>query len=237
MRISALGKCFFILLSLVASSVIGITITSKQLQPHIMDYALEQTRKVMTYISTTVVEEMCEKYDLKEQKIVKYQEENSKVVSIVYDTDFLNTFLKETTQKALETIKEVEAGNYDSHYFNESKIKKSASGVVYDVPIGLLTNNVILSNVGGTIPVKFTSIGSVEGNIVTDVSSFGINNALINISLSLSIDAQVVVPASQEIQNTTTDIPIYMHVINGEVPPYYLASQSVCAKYSEEVKL
>lgn len=237
MQISSFGKVFIICVSLFVSSFIGVKITSNQLQTHIMDYALEQTKKTMTYISTSVVDEMCQEYDLNKRKIIEYDQNEAEVVSINYDTNFLNVFLKEATQRTLLKIKSVEAGNYEEDFFNGSKINKSKSGVIYDVPIGLITNNIILSNVGGTIPIKFTSIGSVEGNISTTTSSFGINNALININLNLSISAKVIVPNLVELQNTNVEIPILMHVINGKVPSYYFGSKTVCKSYSEEVKL
>ena len=237
MRISNFGKSFIICIFLLLSTIYALFITSNNIKPYIMDYALEQSKKVMTCISSDVIGELCEEFNIAEQEIVSYEEQNNNISTMHIDTKYLNNFLKVATQKTLLKIKDVEKGMYDNEYFIDSKIRKSGNGIIYDVPAGLVTNNIILANIGGTIPIKFSCIGSVEGNIVAKTSSFGINNALINISLNLSIDNRVVVPLASELQNIELEIPIFMHVINGKVPSYYLGDRTVCKDIYSEVKL
>lgn len=237
MRISNLGKACIMIDFLIFSTIYALFITSNQLKPHIMNYALEQSKKVTSTIVIDVIEKLCEEENLDNKELVSCDAKDNNISTMNFDTKYLNQFLKSATQKTLLKLKEIEKGIYDTNYFNDSQIKKGNNGIVYEVPIGLVTNNIILANVHGTIPVKFSCLGSVEGNIVAKTSSFGINNALINISLNMSIDNRVIVPLASELQNIEVEIPIFMHVINGAVPSYYLGSKTVCQDISSEVKL
>ena len=236
-KVSMLGKALIIIVSFLASSVYGINATSHNFRSHILDYAILQAQKVMTYISTTVVEELNEEYNISSKDLITYETNSENVTTIEFDTKFLNEFLKIATTKTLSLIKDVENGKYDNKYFPESKTYKNSSGIIYEIPAGLITNNVILSNIGGKIPIKFECLGSVEGNIISKTSSFGLNNALINIYLNLSINTQVIVPDSSKIQNTQTEMPIFMYIINGKVPSYYYGTTTVCNNIANEVEL
>ncbi|MCH5179679.1 MAG: sporulation protein YunB [Erysipelotrichales bacterium] len=237
LKLSMLGKALLIIISFIMSSIYGIRATSDNFRSHILDYATMQAQKVMTYISTTIIEELNTEYSIESKDLITYETNEGDVTTIVFDTKFLNDFLKIATTKTLSLIKEVEKGEYDNKYFPESNTYKNNSGIIYEVPVGLITNNVILSNIGGKIPIKFESLGSVEGNIISKTSSFGLNNALINIYLNLSINTQVIVPDSSRIQNTQTEVPIFMYIINGKVPSYYYGTKAVCKNIASEVEL
>lgn len=237
LKLSMLGKVLLIIISFIMSSIYGIRATSNNFRSHILDYAVMQAQKVMTYISTTIIEELNTEYSIKSKDLITCETDDSDVTTIEFDTKFLNDFLKIATTKTLSLIKEVEKGKYDNKYFPESNTYKNSSGIIYEVPVGLITNNVILSNIGGKIPIKFESLGSVEGNIISKTSSFGLNNALINIYLNLSINTQVIVPDSSTIQNTQTEVPIFMYIINGKVPSYYYGTKAVCKNIASEVEL
>lgn len=236
MKISRLGRLVIIFLSLTISSIYGVTISGKNLKGHIMDYAKAQANKVMTYISTSVIEELNQEFDINNKEVVTYYEKNEETL-VDFNTQFLNGFLTEATKRTLAKIKEIEKGEYDHNFFASSEIYPNSKGIIYEVPVGLITNNVILSNVGGKIPIKFEAVGGVEGNIISKTSSFGINNALINISLSLSIDTRIIVPDSSEISNTSIDVPIFMYVFKGEVPAYFLKTTTICSIFEEGEQL
>ncbi len=236
-KISKFGKALFLLVTFIVSSIYGISMTNKSFKSHILDYATMQAQKVMTYISTTIVEELNNEYHIESKDLITYNTNSENLVTIDFDTKFLNNFLKIATENTLSLIKKVEKGEYDNKFFPESETYKNSTGIIYEIPVGLVTNNIILSNVGGKIPIKFESLGSVEGNIVSKTSSFGINNALVNIYLNLSINTQVIVPDSSKIQNTQIEVPIFMYIINGKVPSYYYGTNMVCSNISSEVEL
>ena len=72
-----------------------------------MDYALEQSKKVMTCISSDVIGELCEEFNIAEQEIVSYEEQNNNISTMHIDTKYLNNFLKAATQKTLLKIKAI----------------------------------------------------------------------------------------------------------------------------------
>ena len=60
MRISNLGKACIMIAFLIFSTIYALFITSNQLKPHIMNYALEQSKKVTSTIVVDVIEKLCE---------------------------------------------------------------------------------------------------------------------------------------------------------------------------------
>lgn len=235
-KISVVGKVFVIFISLCLSSIYGIKVTGDAFSAHVMSYATMQAKKVVTYACNNVVEQLMDKKQIKNAEIVACSESNG-VKTINIDTDYLNTFLKEATKETLKQLKRIENGEYEEELFPDATTFKSKNGVIYEIPFALVTNNVILSNIGSKVPIRFVSLGSIESNIVSNTSSFGINNALINISLNMSISTQVVVPSSSKKESFDVELPIFMYVINGEIPTYYFGTKTVCSNIESEVQI
>ena len=124
MRISNLGKVCIMIAFLIFSTIYALFITSNQLKPHIMNYALEQSKKVTSTIVVDVIEKLCEEENLDNKELVSYDAKENNILTMNFDTKYLNQFLKSATQKTLLKLKEIEKGIYDTNYFNDSKIKK-----------------------------------------------------------------------------------------------------------------
>ena len=64
-------------------------------------------------------------------------------------------------------------------------------------------------------------IGDVITDVDTNLKSYGINNALVNIDVNVTVSIKVILPFKSNTISTTTNIPIAMKLIQGEVPNYY----------------
>lgn len=53
------------------------------------------------------------------------------------------------------------------------------------------------------------------------IQPFGINNALVEIAVHIEVNVQVVIPFATKPATVSTDIPIAMRIIQGEVPNFY----------------
>ena len=87
--------------------------------------------------------------------------------NIQFDTE--NILRKQTEIVTLihKNIKEVEEGNVavlesetDVHLKGDQT--KKSDGVAYSVPLGRVTDNTLLSNLGPEIPIEFSAIGAVN---------------------------------------------------------------------------
>ena len=69
-------------------------------------------------------------------------------------------------------------------------MEKLKSGIIYQVPTGIIFNNGLLSNIGPKIPVKLSLIGDVTIDIKTTIKDYGINNAVIQVSINVKVTEQ-----------------------------------------------
>ena len=66
-------------------------------------------------------------------------------------------------------------------------------------------------------------IGDVASSISTNVKEYGINNALIEVGVTIEVNSRVILPyISNDIKIKGT-IPIALKVIQGKIPSYYLS--------------
>lgn len=95
-------------------------------------------------------------------------------------------------------------------------------GVIFEATMGSFTGSSLISNIGPKIPVKLNIVGDVVSNVETKVSEYGINNALIEVGIKVSVDTMVNTPFVSEVVNVEVVIPVSMKVISGSIPSYYL---------------
>ena len=80
----------------------------------------------------------------------------------------------------------------------------------------------ILYNLGPKIPVKLSLVGDVVTGFSTDVTEYGINNALIKLMIDVKVDTRIILPIISEEINIDASIPIAMKVVQGKIPDYYM---------------
>ena len=149
--------------------------------------------------------------------------------NIQFDTE--NILRKQTEIVTLihKNIKEVEQGNVavlesetDVH-LKRDQTKKS-DGVAYSVPLGRVTDNTLLSNLGPEIPIEFSAIGAVQSDVKTKVVEFGINGGVIEVYIEVKVEIEVIIPLATDITTVTRNIPIGMGVFRGDVPQFFNGS-------------
>ena len=64
-------------------------------------------------------------------------------------------------------------------------------------------------------------IGDVVSNLETNVKEYGINNALIEIGVSVSVNSLVNLPFVSKKITVSTVIPLSLKLIQGNIPSYY----------------
>lgn len=188
---------------------------SNSITPVFLNYASIEARKFIgAVINKAIIDS-----NIKEDNLFKIHSTDSEIDMIDLDMDIINAILStvnlniQNSLRAMDEGREIDIPGYDS-----SKLKK---GVIYELPSGLLLKNNLLSNIGPKIPIKLSMRGSILSNIETSVTNYGINNAMIKVSIRISVDQQIVLPFTLEKVSVDTSIPIIIKIVKGNIPKYY----------------
>lgn len=195
----------------------------KKILPVIMSQAEIDCKKMaITMIKNSLNDEILSILDDKVYEIV--QNKNGEIQSIDFNPVVVNKFLSETTAVVSENLKKLESGKIDGISFINSddyNIKNLKNGIVSEIPMGIVTDNVILANIGPKIPVKISLIGNVVSSVETEVSNYGINSALIKVNARVEVTEEVIIPFQTKQIKIVNNIPVAIKIINGSVPEYY----------------
>lgn len=223
---SKITICIIIFIFLFVVSFMFINYYSNKAMPLLMTYAESETKRLVVLVINKAVTKQINNVDINDIFDVTYNSEgevilvdfNSKRTSIALSTI---TSLVELNLKAIEEGKidmlELPDNGLDS--FNVELLEK---GIILEVPFGVVSNSVLLSNIGPKIPVKLTLIGDVSSGFSTEVIEYGINNALIKLYIDVEVAARIVMPIITDDITINASIPIAMKVIQGKIPEYYM---------------
>lgn len=106
-------------------------------------------------------------------------------------------------------------------YMNEHISDYNYLGYRIDVPIGILSKNPLLTNVGPKIPIKVELSDVALGNVKTVVKPFGINNALVEVYLDIILRSSILYPFEVIEENTSYSSLITSKIITGKVPDFF----------------
>ena len=200
-----------IVISLIIITIIILNYIGRYVTPVIVNYAIKEAKKISLEVITSSVN-----IDTKDMELF-IEDENG----INYNTYEINKILESTSKKLRKNLKKLEDGkitNLKNIVIDKKKLKK---GIIYEVPISVIFNNGLLSNIGFKVPVKLNLIGDIETNITTDIKEYGINNAIVKLSLEIKVTEQVILPFSEKEIKIKTSIPLVIKLVKGEVPSYY----------------
>lgn len=212
-----------IIILIVVSVLFIFSYIGNHVTPVILNYAEKQAKKIaVLVISQAVSEEVLNNFD--DTDLFTDDEYGTE-----YNTNKIMKLLKTIAVSVRTHLKKMEKGELEeigvsnSEYFNvpDNKLK---NGVIYEVPSGIIFNNGLLANVGPKIPVKLSFIGDIVIDLVKDVKEFGINNAVIELSVYIKVTEQVILPFSYRQIEVESTIPLTIKILRGDVPGYYLGT-------------
>ncbi|AIK38098.1 sporulation protein YunB [Bacillus pseudomycoides] len=193
----------------------GFRIVNKSIQPTLIKYGETQTHKMATVVMTKAVKDRIkEGFDV--DSLMKVQnDKNGRVSTIDLNTKQVNEILTSTTAYIEKYLHQVEKGDMKALGLPEE------SGVSMSVPLGRITDNALLGNLGPNIPIDFTTIGHVNTDIKQNVKPHGINNTAIEVVMEVQVTLQVIIPFRTKEITVKQNIPIATRIVQGEVPSYY----------------
>ena len=219
-------KIYIFISLLILSFFTALYLTSlagKSLEPIIVKYATSETERIANVILNDVVN-IDEDY-FNEDLFEISRDNDGNIELINFDTKATNRLLKDINDKAMKRLSAIEKGDTTDIELSDSlkgtRLTFLDDGVVCDIPIGSLFHNGLIVNLTTSIPIRFSFIGTVSSNIVTDVKEYGFNNALIEVGIEVTIKEKITMPHSTESIPITTKVNLTTQLIQGSVPNYY----------------
>lgn len=196
---------------------------SVKMSPVVFTYAESEVKKLTTLIiNKSITKQMSAGLDV-DNLLNITRNSNGDIQMISYNSITVTKLLNSVTNLVQLNIKSIEEGNVDllelPDIYDEEKMKH---GIVYEIPLGTVTDNFLLANLGYKIPVKFTLVGSTTTNLDTKITEYGINNALLEIFITIDVTTQINIPFVSKEVNMSTEVPIAIKLIQGIIPDYYI---------------
>lgn len=134
--------------------------------------------------------------------------------------DYAHEIMIESVSKIQNNILKLEQGNLEI-LANKKELQTHDGNLFLKVPLGLTFKGVLFSNLGPSIPIKLSFYEHALGNVETNISEYGINNALLTVTMSIIIEQKLIIPYQEKKQTSTFTISLGSKVITGVVPDFY----------------
>lgn len=221
-----INTIIIIFIFLVLFIIIFINYYSNKSKDVLMAYAESETRKLtILVINKAITKQMSDSWandifdvvynDKGEIILIDFNSQNTaKILSTM-------TSLIELNLRAIEEgkIDMLELPNNSLESYDMDLLEK---GIITYIPFGIATGSSLLYNLGPKIPVKLSLLGDVITGFSTDVTEYGINNALIKLMIDVKVDTRIILPIISEEITINANIPIAMKVVQGKIPDYYM---------------
>ncbi len=192
--------------SLLLSLLVGSNYYGEAVNIYVENEVKSYANNLILEIITTSIKDM--QYD--NLFIVEFKENND--LSYAYlDTTKVNSLLL----KVKSSLPEIKKKLNNHEKFNTLMI-----------PLGyFFTKNLVLSN-GIKIPIKINTASSIEAQLDSNVTSYGINSSLLKLFLNITVNLDVILPLQNKKINYQSHVPLSLQIINGEVPEFYFPALS-----------
>ena len=198
-------KLFIIFLLIIVFSLLLVYYLSNKVMPTILITSKNIVKETgINIISKDVSDRIISILD-KEELFNIEKDSNGNIESIDYNTKVVNKILKEVS---------------DISYNNFKKYEKEKDGIITYVPLFSGSNNMFLSNLGPKVPIKLILDGNVITSLETNVKEYGYNSALIEISVRIEANTEVILPFKTKNEKIVNIVPVSIKIVEGDVTPF-----------------
>ncbi len=213
--------------NLVLCFILTINYLNSTLLPVFMEYGQMQSANVLTRIFNIVVKEQLSD-ELKDKAVVQNYEDT---MLIDFNVNILNSVAHNVVNRSQQILYDLENGKLSDKLALQMNLTVDKEilekGVVYEVPISMALKNSLIGNLGLHIPIKYSLVGKISGEVVSTVKEYGINNVLLEIDLKIAAKTKVLIPMMTKEEEVLLNVPLIVKVIQGKVPDYYLGTQLI----------
>jgi len=189
--------------------------------PIFLEYSeIEVKRVASLIINNTIMNEVGANVTLTDLFAIK-EDNKGNIISMDVDPAKVNELLLKANTVLEQNFKYLEEGEINKLKIEGLNISDKKKGVIYELPSGIIFNNIFFNNLFPKIPVRLNLVGTIFSKLTTDVESYGINNAIFKVNLYVTTELKVVLPFTSKNISLDTTIPIIIKIIEGDIPNYY----------------
>lgn len=193
---------FIIFILLTFQSLYAI---EKKLEPTLIILAKQKSEQLAKEAMNDALTKKISQLNLKFDEIVKIQKDaEGKIRGVNLEFKEYSRIVGESTQRIKSRLKELEENNIESY-----------------IPLGMVTGNSFLADIGPKVPITFVPIGSVKTRLDTRLVEAGINMVLVTVYIYVEVNLRIVIPFAADQTTVTTEIPITQSLVIGDVPNYW----------------
>lgn len=208
--------------------ILSLILIDRGIRPALMNVAELKTTEFATRTINSAVKSTSQMNfdDLIEMEM----DNNGNVSTLGWKSDVVNEALRTATDRAEYFLYGMNKGqeldvddpNLEPIEFGDSVEELADKDpTVVEIPLGQATGNTVLANLGPKIPVHFEIVGSLQSDVVHEVKEFGVNAALFEIYIPVTVNMQIVIPFSTKTTEISTKVFVDSRVIMGDVPEFF----------------
>ena len=179
-------KVLFIIVILFIISFIIVIIINNNVMPIYMNFAESEMERVVT----TVINKTVSECELNNDFFIVKNVNNTTIVD--YDPIIMNKIISNISNNVYDNLKKI--GKKDNIFLKKYNLDETS----FYVPSGIIFNSLFVNNLGPRIPINMELISSVNSNIETKVTEYGINNSLIEVNIKVNVTIKMILPTSSK---------------------------------------
>ena len=218
-----------VLLLVVSCSWVVIDFVGTKLGNSLIGYAEVEAGRIARYVVNYAVTTQNIKELTFNDLFIVSKNSKEEIQTVDFDPVVVNNVLNAITETVIMHFKAIEEGNLElldltNSFLINTDIDKLKQGIIAEIPIGIVTGNALLSNLGPKLPVKLSISGEIESQLETEIKYYGINNALISVYVNIKVSEQIYMPIATGRVVITQKIPIAIKLMQGIVPNAYFSN-------------
>ena len=227
-----------IVVLLIVSVGLFINYYSKKSLPILMSYAEAETKKLTILIINKAITKEISNIETDELFNIIYGDDGD-IKMIDFNSQNTTKILTMMTTLVELNLRAVEEGKIDMLELPENSLASHdmnllRQGIILEIPLGITTNSNLLYNLGPKVPVRLSLVGNVSTNFKTDIEEYGINSALLKLTIDIEVTTKTILPVVSDENTISCNIPIAIKIIQGKIPDYYMNGFATKSNIVEE---
>ncbi len=197
-----LSKEYKLVLAVLITAILTVCYLVKTIGPTFNQLCLNEAKSVATQIVHETIDEVMEKYGYNDL-VTLVKDKEGKIVSMQANIAIINKIISQISLKI------------------QDKIDNTPNRDIY-IRLGSFTGIKLLSGRGPKVPIRISSIGNINTEVMSEFTSTGINQSIHRIFTNITCKIEVLTPFNTISNEIEEKIILAENVIIGNIPENYL---------------
>ena len=197
-----LSKEYKLVLAVLITAILTVCYLVKTIGPTFNQLCLNEAKSVATQIVHETIDEVMEKYGYNDL-VTLVKDKEGKIVSMQANIAIINKIISQISLKI------------------QAKIDNTPNRDIY-IRLGSFTGIKLLSGRGPKVPIRISSIGNINTEVMSEFTSTGINQSIHRIFTNITCKIEVLTPFNTISNEIEEKIILAENVIIGNIPENYL---------------